>query len=201
MRVVVETGRPVLAVLLSALLCAPAAAQSGELKVVVVEGDGAIHNVRRGATSPVQVEVRDERNRPVEGARVMFTLPEMGPGGRFADGSRSREAFTDERGRAGFSSFVPNDREGRFVVVVRATAAGREATTAIPQTSSLFRYSAPRREVTEGARKSGGRGIALVLGVGAALTLGAVLATRGGGGPSTPPVSIGIGGIDVGGPR
>jgi hypothetical protein len=151
--------------------------------------------------SPVEVEVRDERNRIVEGARVRFTLPELGPGGRFVDGSRTIEVFTDARGRTGFSSFVPNSQEGRFSLAVDATAAGREAGTAIVQSNSLFRYSAPLLDEPQIKQTRRSRALLVVLGIGAAATLGGVLASRGGGGPQTPPVSVGVGGVGVGGPR
>ena len=45
--------------------------EAGSLKIVVIEGEGALNNIRsRTATQPV-VEVRDENDRPVEGAEVV----------------------------------------------------------------------------------------------------------------------------------
>ncbi len=176
-------------------------AQEGELRLVVLQGEGAVNNIRRRAVSPVEVEVRDARNRPVEAAKVRFTLPELGAGGRFVDGSRTLEVSTDERGRAGFSSFVPNGQEGRFSLAVDVTAAGREAGTAIVQSNSLFQFASPRTDEPEIKRTGRGRALILVLGIGAAATLGGVLASRGGGGPQTAPVSVGVGGVGVGGPR
>ncbi|MEZ5403511.1 MAG: hypothetical protein R2729_27780 [Bryobacteraceae bacterium] len=193
--------RQSLAILLATLLGMPLTAQEGGLRLVVLQGEGAVNNIRRRAVSPVEVEVRDARNRPVEAAKVRFTLPELGPGGRFVDGSRTLEALTDARGRAGFSSFVPNGQEGRFSLAVDVNAAGREAGTAIVQSNSLFQFKAPRLDEPEVKRTNRGRALMLVLGIGAAATLGGVLASRGGGGPQTPPVSIGVGGVGVGGPR
>lgn len=188
------------AVLLMAILATPSRAQTGGIVVVVKEGDGAVHNIRRRAISPVMVEVRDERNRPVPDAKVRFLLPELGPGGRFIDGSRTLETFTDADGRAGFSSFVLNEQEGPFSVAVQAIAAGHEANTAISQTNTLFQTPKAGYDTSE-PRAKRGRGLALILGIGAAATVGGVLATRGGGGAATPPVAVGVGGVAVGGPR
>ena len=52
--------------------------QSGGLKIVVVQGEGAENNLRtRNATQPV-VEVRDDGDKPVPGAEVVFQLPPAG---------------------------------------------------------------------------------------------------------------------------
>jgi hypothetical protein len=193
--------RTLIAILISMVMAWPAQGQDGALRIVVLEGEGAVHNIRRRAVSPVQVEVRDGRNRPVEAAKVRFTLPELGPGGRFVDGGRTLEVVTGEDGRAGFTSFVPNGQEGRFSLAVDAQASGREAGTAIVQSNSLFHYSAARNDEPEIKRTGRGRALVLVLGIGAAATLGGVLASRGGGGPQAPPVSVGVGGVGVGGPR
>ncbi len=179
----------------------PSAAQTGDLRILVREGEGAVHNIRRKAVSPIEVEVRDERNRPVSEAKVRFTFPEMGPGGRFVDGSRTLDSTTDNRGRAGFSSFLLNQYEGRFALAVRANASGREAAASITQTASRFLDPTVKQTNPETRKKGTGHGLALVAGIGLAATIAAVIATRGNGGPSAPPVSIGVGGVSVGGPR
>lgn len=192
----------VVANLMTAALCAPAwSADEARLRIVVIDGEGAVHNIRRKATSPVEVEIRDAGNRPVEGAKVRFTLPEIGPGGRFVDGSRTLDVRTDARGRAGYSAFVPNGHEGRFAVAVDAMSDGREAGTAITQSSSVFHYRASSLEEPEVRRTSRTRALAVVLGIGAAATAIGVLASRSGGGPQTPPVAVGVGPVSVGGPR
>ena len=49
-----------------------------KLNIVIVEGDGAINNIRqRTAREPI-VQVEDENNMPVAGATVYFLLPESG---------------------------------------------------------------------------------------------------------------------------
>ena len=60
-----------------------------KLNLLIVEGDGAINNIRqRTAREPI-VQVEDENHRPVAGAAVLFLLPSRGAGGTFADGSHS----------------------------------------------------------------------------------------------------------------
>jgi hypothetical protein len=66
-----------------------AQAPAHTLNLVIVEGDGAINNIRqRTAREPI-VQVEDENHKPVAGAAVIFLLPEHGAGGTFADGSHS----------------------------------------------------------------------------------------------------------------
>src|SRR5579872_7223133 len=53
------------------------------LKILVLEGNGAVNNVEQGlATAPV-IEVRDRDDRPVEAATVVFRVLPSGPGGFF----------------------------------------------------------------------------------------------------------------------
>jgi hypothetical protein len=67
---------------------------------VIVEGEGAINNVRQRIAREPIVEVVDENKNPVPGALVTFLLPQNGAGAVFADGSRMMTVMTDESGRA-----------------------------------------------------------------------------------------------------
>ena len=82
-------------ILLTLLLAAPAplfsAAPQQEgsgLKLLILEGEGAVNNVKQRTAREVIVEVRDENDNPVGGAVVMFTLPDRGPSGLFANGQK-----------------------------------------------------------------------------------------------------------------
>src|SRR5262245_24487457 len=81
-----------LSFLLSFQIAAPAAhsqTMPTELNLVVVEGEGAINNVRqRSAREPI-VRVEDENHKPVAGAAVVFTLPTEGATGEFGGGSKT----------------------------------------------------------------------------------------------------------------
>ncbi len=57
------------------------------ITIQIVEGQGAINNVKRGAAFEPVVEVRDQQGTPLVGATVTFTLPAVGPSATFPDGS------------------------------------------------------------------------------------------------------------------
>jgi hypothetical protein len=152
-----------------------AKAQPGpKISLVIVQGEGAINNVRqRTARQPI-VQVEDENHKPVAGAAVVFTLPDQGAGGVFADGSHTLTAMTDKAGRAVARGFRPNNIEGQYQIHVSASSRGQTANAVIGQNNS-----ATAAAVAAGGGISG-RLIA-VLAVGAAATAaGVVAATRGG---------------------
>jgi len=170
------------------------------LKIVVVQGEGAENNVRtRNATQPV-VEVRDEGDKPVPGAEVVFQLPPAGPGGVFNGWMRTQTARTGPEGRAQTNGFAPNEEEGRFNIRVTATS-GTKVTNAIIAQSNT------RGSGNGGPQaKSRKRMWTIIAIVGAAaLTGGIIAATRGGDKAADTavlvPVTITPGPVTVGGPR
>jgi hypothetical protein len=72
----------------------------GRLSIVIVEGEGAINNVRQRVAREPIVQVEDENRRPVAGAAVTFLLPNQGAGASFANGAQSLTITTDAQGRA-----------------------------------------------------------------------------------------------------
>jgi hypothetical protein len=118
---------------------APAFAQAPAhtLNLVIVEGDGAINNVRqRTAREPI-VQVEDENHKPVAGAAVVFLLPEHGAGGTFADGSHSLTVTTNAQGRAAARGIRLNNTQGQFQIQVNASFQGMTATTTISQSIAV----------------------------------------------------------------
>lgn len=104
-----------------------------KLNLVIVEGEGAINNIRqRTAREPI-VQVEDENHKPVAGAAVLFLLPERGAGGAFADGSHSLSVVTNAQGRAVAHGIHLNNVQGQFQIQVTASYNGMTATTAISQ--------------------------------------------------------------------
>jgi hypothetical protein len=90
-----------LLILLGTALAAPLKAQDPAiLQVHVVEGDGAVYAIGSRATKGVAIQVTDETGRPVDGATISFRLPDNGPTGAFANGSRTEIATTRPDGRA-----------------------------------------------------------------------------------------------------
>src|SRR5216684_520652 len=70
------------------------------LQIVIVEGEGAINNVKQRVNREPIVQVEDENHKPVAGAAVIFFLPNQGPGGTFPGGSTSLTTTTNEQGRS-----------------------------------------------------------------------------------------------------
>ncbi|PYT23935.1 MAG: hypothetical protein DMG57_30365 [Acidobacteria bacterium] len=121
------------ALLLSAFLMS---AQTTGLKIVVLEGQGAINNVReRRAKEPV-VQVEDDGNVPVPEATVTFQLPDNGPSGIFGTGERMLTIVTDAKGQAVGRGLKPNQVVGRFGIRITVSYRGETASTTIFQTNA-----------------------------------------------------------------
>lgn len=179
---------PSLAVLVAALLaietCAPpltaqepAAQQPGtpgpKLNIVILEGEGAVDNIRQRVSREPIVQVEDENHKPIAGAAVTFLLPNQGAGGVFANGSHSLTVLTDAQGHAAATGIRMNNVAGKVQIHVSASYQGRTASTTISQTSV----------VAAGAAISAKLLIILLL-AGAGAAGGVVAATHGGGGGS-----------------
>ncbi|MCX6626015.1 MAG: hypothetical protein NTW28_00095 [Candidatus Solibacter sp.] len=108
-----------------------------ELNIVVVEGEGAINNVRqRVARAPV-VRVEDQNHKPIAGAAVVFTLPTEGATGEFSNGGKSLTMITDNQGLAAAQSLRLNQMAGKVPIHVNASYRGLTARTSITQFSVL----------------------------------------------------------------
>src|ERR1700761_3755731 len=108
-------GTVFLCLFLGGLTGSPASGQEAtptphpsKLNINVVEGAGAVNNVRTKAAREFAVEVDDENDRPVAGAVVTFLAPNEGPGGSFAGDSQLLTVMADKDGRAVAGSFRPN---------------------------------------------------------------------------------------------
>jgi hypothetical protein len=167
-----------LCLLISGVLAFPlpplALAQDAPLRLnlVVVEGDGAINNIRqRTAREPI-VQVEDQNHRPVAGAAVVFSLPSSGPGGSFAGGAHSLTVTTNAQGRAIAHGLTPNKVQGQYQIHVNASSNGQTANTTISQTNAII----------AGAAGAAGIGISvklliIIAAAGAAAAGGALYAT------------------------
>lgn len=172
------------------------------LNLIVVEGEGAINNIRqRTAREPI-VQVQDENHRPVAGAIVTFTLPGRGASGVFGNGSQTLTVTTDQQGQAVARGLRPNTVRGQMQIRVNANYRGQTASVTITQTNAIIGAAA-------GAAAGGaisGKLIAILAVVGAAAAGGAVYATHNGGGNSpnpavNPPTTVSAGTGQVGPPR
>src|SRR5271166_3103367 len=66
-----------------------------KLIINVVEGEGALNNIKQRVNREPIVQVEDENHKPIAGAAVVFFLPTTGPGGTFANGSQTLTVTTD----------------------------------------------------------------------------------------------------------
>lgn len=135
-----------LATMLTVPEIAPAALaqDSGVSKInlVIVEGEGAINNVRqRTAREPI-VQVEDENRKPIAGATVLFILPDSGPGGTFANGSRTLQVLTNSKGQAVAKGLKLNNLSGKFQIQVEASYKGMSANAAINQANAVLSTAA-----------------------------------------------------------
>lgn len=178
---------------------------AGKLNLVIVEGEGAINNIRqRTARAPI-VQVEDENHRPVAGAAVTFMLPQRGATGVFSNGSRSITVMTNSEGRATASGIRPGNVPGQMQINVSASYQGMTASAVVTQTNMMAAAAAGAAATAGGVL---GKSLAVKLLIvaavaGAGAATGAVIATRGGNTPAsvTPPVSISPGTGSVGAPR
>ena len=179
------------------------AQEGGGLNIVVIEGEGAINNIRqRTAREPI-VQVEDRNRKPVAGAAVVFMLPEQGASGVFPNGSRMLTVMTDENGRAAARGLRPNTVRGDLKIRVNASHEGRTGSATITQTNAIVGAAA--------AAAGGGlaaKWIAVIVAVAAAATVGGVVAaTRDSGNGTAPgpaartPTTVTPGAGTVGPPR
>jgi hypothetical protein len=82
------------------------------LDISILEGEGAINDIRQRVAREAAVQVNDENHRPVAGALVTFILPDSGPGGVFSNGAHSLSVMTDNAGRAVAQGIFPNKVAG-----------------------------------------------------------------------------------------
>jgi hypothetical protein len=162
-----------------------------QLNLVIVEGEGAINNVRqRTAREPI-VQVEDENHKPIAGAVVLFILPDSGPSGVFSNGSRSLQVVTDSSGRVAAKGLRTNNLSGKYQIRVEASYQGMNAVTVITQANAVL---------TTAAGGVSAKLIAILAGIGGAAVAGAVIATRNGNG-SSKATTITPGQPTVGGPQ
>jgi len=166
------------------------------LRIVIVEGEGAINNVRQRVAREMIVQVNDENDRPIAGALVTFALPNSGAGGSFANGARLLNVVTDQAGRSVVQGFTPNNVVGTFQVNVTASYQGQTANAVISQTNASLASGASTAAGTAGATGGGGGISATMVGIIAAIAGGAAAAAVAiaRGGKSKPAITIGTAG-------
>jgi len=168
------------------------------LQIVIVEGEGAINNVKQRVNREPIVQVEDENHKPVAGAAVIFFLPNQGPGGTFANGSTSLTTTTNAQGQAAARGIRFNNQAGSMAIRVAASFAGQTASAIITQTNVLG-------VAASGAAVGGMSLTAKLLIIGAIVAGGAaagvIVANRGGSATPMPTTTITSGTVTVGAPQ
>jgi hypothetical protein len=120
-----------IASLASAIAHGQQRAPAGDLKIVVIAGEGAVNIIQqKTAVAPI-IEVRDRNNLPVSGVSVTFSV--SGSGATFGSGS-TLTAITNAAGQATAAGLTPT-AAGAVQVNVSAAFQGQMATAAITQTN------------------------------------------------------------------
>ncbi len=112
-------------------------AATSNLRIVVLEGEGAFNSIHDSTPQTISVRVEDGAQRPVSGASVTFQLPANGPSGSFRDESRIAMRTSDLKGEAIISGIEPNDVQGEFQIRVTASYQGKTANAVINQTNVM----------------------------------------------------------------
>jgi hypothetical protein len=157
----------------------PQNAGHAALKIVVLQGEGAVNIIQQQTATAPLIEVRDQNDLPVAGAAVRFAIRS----GRAAfGGARTLSVTTDAAGRAVATGFAPTG-SGALQITATATFQGQAAAVTIAQTTVT---TVAQAAAVSGAGASGASG-------GASAGAGA-----GGGGLSTTTIGI-IAGAVAGG--
>ena len=137
---------------------------NASLKIVVIEGEGAVNIIQqKTAVAPV-IEVRDRNDQPVAGATVNFVVRS---GRASFSGARTLTVTTNAAGRAAAAGFTPTG-SGALQIGATATFQGQAATAVtIAQTNVMTAAEAAVASSATGAGSSGSAGAAGGSGAGA----------------------------------
>jgi hypothetical protein len=118
--VVLMFGHPVV-MLADSPAAPPPDPQPQVLHIDILDGEGALNNIRqRTAREPI-VEVKDENHKPVAGVLILFSVQSNGAAGATFSGAQSLSVTTDATGRAVAHGLTPNSKPGEYTIKVTAT--------------------------------------------------------------------------------
>lgn len=103
------------------------------LQVMILDGEGALNNIRdRTAREPI-VQVQDENHKPVAGALVLFTVHggSEGASATFSNGLTTLSVTSDAEGKAVAHGLQVNQSSGAWQVAVTVTAGPLSASAVI----------------------------------------------------------------------
>jgi len=176
-RLAMVAGLGLIFVLSAPVTRAQTANPTPALVITILDGEGALNDIRqRTAREPI-VQVEDENHNPIPGAAVLFTLPGSGPSGFFAGGAQTFSTITDSAGRAVAHGLRPNTISGSYNIQVHVTFNGSTAETNIHQENVSGQSSVANHAAHAATVKT----IVIVIAAAAAAagTVAAILATQG----------------------
>ncbi|MES2390173.1 MAG: hypothetical protein V4555_00930 [Acidobacteriota bacterium] len=143
---VAATARPLLAAVLIALFCtrpafamvpaateddslpsaplpsAPSPAGPQKLEITILDGEGALNNIKQRVAREPIVQVQDENHKPVAGALILFSVrPGYNGASATFNGGATFSTRTDANGQAVGTGLLPNAIKGNFTITVTAT--------------------------------------------------------------------------------
>jgi len=153
-----------------------------QLQITILEGEGALNNIKQQTAREPIVQVEDENHRPVAGALVIFTLPQSGPSGTFSTGSTVFNGVTNAQGQATATGLTPNKIAGKYQIQVNAKYHGLTAHTTINQSNYEGSPSSGAHQAA--TRTFPVKAVLIVAAIAGAAAI-AVVASQSGGGKST----------------
>jgi hypothetical protein len=163
---------------------APLAADPSTLTITILDGEGALNNIRtRTAREPI-VQVTDKNRKPVAGALVLFRVVPgpNGAGGTFS-GASSLSVQTDAAGRAVGHGLKPNSTEGQYQIEVTASFAGAFAVAAIHQSNRKGIANNPHQRILKWSI------------IGVAIAIGIIIGLQSHHYPGPTQITLGPGGV------
>jgi len=133
-------------------IAAPATGQPKGLFINIIEGEGALNDIRtRTAREPI-VEVDDENHKPVAGALVLFAVDNGGSSSPFAtfSGANTVSVQTDAAGRAVGRGFQVTQQKGQYKINVHVTKGELQADSVILE-SNIEALASPSSAQTTAA--------------------------------------------------
>ena len=114
----------------------PAAAEG--FTIEILDGEGALNNIRqRTAREPI-VQVEDKNHKPVAGALILFAINDgSGGAGATVNGALTAATRTGLDGKAQLFNLKPNNLPGDFTITVTATVGTVVLTAIIHQKNEL----------------------------------------------------------------
>ena len=169
------------------------------LLIHIMEGEGAVYPIGSRATRGVTVQVTDETGKPVNGAAVVFRLPQDGPSGTFSSGMQTEVVPTATDGRANVWGMQWNRVTGPMEVrITAAKGEARAGTVCGLYLSNALVSSEPRQSKAGGwlSHKLSHKKIWIGVGIAAAAFASvAVISSRG-----TPSAASGVNAPQIGTP-